>query len=244
MTKEDVIRVARAEEGYLEKKNSQSLDSRTANAGNANYTKFARDLDRLDGWYNGPKQGYDWCAVFVEWCFVKAYGAELARKVLPHSLYSAGCTQAKAMYVNAGRFSRTPQVGDQIFFSNSSGQIGHTGIVIAVDTDTVTTIEGNTSSAAGVVANGGCVREKRYPKIYNRIAGYGHPDYSVLPKEEETVEERYNSLVEIERHAAWAVPTIDKLIRSNALQGDGSGLDLSRDMLRILVILDRSGAIK
>lgn len=42
---------------------------------------------------------------------------------------------------------------------------------------TVYTVEGNTSSAAGVVSNGGCVREKSYPIGYASIAGYGRPAY-------------------------------------------------------------------
>lgn len=249
MTQNDVIKVAENEVGYLEKASNKNLDSKTANVGNANYTKYARDMDSIHGWYNGPKQGYDWCAVFVEWCFVKAYGEDLARKVLPHGIYSAGCTQAKAMYASCGRYSTTAKVGDQIFFYNSSGLVGHTGIVVAVDRDTVTTIEGNTSSSAGVVANGGCVRVKKYPITYNRIAGYGHPDYDALPtdtpqepeKEDDTVETRYNTLTEIERDCPWAAPTVSKLIRMQAILGDGTGLDLSRDMLRLLVINERAG---
>ncbi len=184
MDRNDVLRTAEAEIGYLEKADSKNLDDKTANAGHANYTKYARDLDRVAGWYNGPKQGYDWCAVFVEWCFIRAYGEETARRILPHSLYSAGCTQALAMYKLHRRFYSIPQPGDQIFFTNSGGLIGHTGIVAAVGSGTVTTIEGNTSSAAGVVANGGCVRKKTYQLTYNRIAGYGRPDWSAVPAAE------------------------------------------------------------
>ena len=49
-----------------------------------------------------------------------------------------------------------------------------------MDSTYVYTIEGNTSSESGVVANGGCVREKKYKLTYNRIAGYGRPNYGVL----------------------------------------------------------------
>jgi len=256
MDRNDVLRIADAEIGYLEKATREWLDERTKNAGNANYTKYARDMDALSGWYNGPKQGFDWCAVFVEWCFVRAYGAPLARKLLPHSIYSAGCTQAAALYRAAGRWYSIPQPGDQIFFTNSRGLMGHTGIVVAYDGNTVTTIEGNTSSASGVVANGGCVRKKTYQITYNRIAGYGRPDWSAIPapepepkpapkgeeKEVDTVQERrYQTLLEIEKEVPWAKDTVDNLIRKNLLQGDGTGLDLSRDMLRLLVINDRAG---
>ena len=44
----------------------------------------------------------------------------------------------------------------------------------------VYTIEGNTSSLAGVVANGGCVRDKSYPANANYIGGYGRPDWSLV----------------------------------------------------------------
>lgn len=241
MTLRDVIRIAEAEEGYLEKASNACLDDKTANAGNANYTKYARDLDDIKGWYNGPKRGYDWCAVFVEWCFIRAFGVELARKVLPHGIYSAGCTQARAMYSAAGLLSDLPQFGDQAFFKNSAGQIVHTGLVVNLTKDTIQTVEGNTSSLAGVVPNGGCVRRKSYPRSYNRLAGFGHPRYTLLPGDEAPAETRYNTLTEIERDCPWAAPTVEKLIRQQAILGDGSGLDLSRDMLRLLVINDRAG---
>lgn len=37
----------------------------------------------------------------------------------------------------------------------------------------------------------------------------------------------------------WARPTIQKLVDNGVLNGDGSGLNLTEDMLRILVIMDR-----
>ena len=39
----------------------------------------------------------------------------------------------------------------------------------------------------------------------------------------------------------WAYSTIRKLIERGLLQGDGAGLDLSLDMLRIFVVNDRTG---
>ena len=81
MKVDKVLAIAKAEVGYLEKRNNSNLDSKTANAGTANYTKYARDLDAI-GFYNGRKNGYAWCDVFVDWCFVQAYGAENAKKLL------------------------------------------------------------------------------------------------------------------------------------------------------------------
>ena len=41
---EDMIRVALAEEGYLEKKNKNNLNNKTINAGSNNYTKYWADM--------------------------------------------------------------------------------------------------------------------------------------------------------------------------------------------------------
>ena len=40
-TVDQVIKIAKAEVGYLEKASNSMLDSKTANAGNKNYTKYA-----------------------------------------------------------------------------------------------------------------------------------------------------------------------------------------------------------
>ena len=39
----------------------------------------------------------------------------------------------------------------------------------------------------------------------------------------------------------WAKASIEKLLNEDILQGDGQGLNLSEDMVRMLVILDRAG---
>lgn len=68
-----VIKIAKAEVGYLEKKSNKDLDSKTANAGRANYTKYGKWIG-MNGDY--------WCASFVCWCFYKAYGNDLGKKLL------------------------------------------------------------------------------------------------------------------------------------------------------------------
>ena len=52
------------------------------------------------------------------------------------------------------------------------------------------------------------------------------------------VSDRFNSVAEL---PSWARPTIEKMMAKGFLQGDGAGLDLSQDMLRIFVIHDRAG---
>ena len=177
MSAQTVINIALAEVGYLEKATNANLDNKTGNAGYNNYTKYARDLANA-GYYNGNKNGYAWCDVFVDWCFYKAYGKDAGQAAeCQTGNLGAGCSYSAQYYKAQGRFDKTPQVGDQIFFYDSAGVIGHTGLVYAVNSTTVYTVEGNTSGASGVVANGGGVCRKFYSRSYGRIAGYGHPKY-------------------------------------------------------------------
>lgn len=176
-----VIQIAKNEVGYLEKQNNMNLDSKTANAGDKNYTKYARDLDNIPGFYNGKKQGFAWCDCFVDWCFVKAYGVDNAKRLLcqPDKSLGAGCQYSMDYYKTKGQLYTSPKIGDQIFFKNSSGKIVHTGLVENVDRSYVYTIEGNTSTASGVIANGGGVCKKKYKLNYERIASYGRPKYDL-----------------------------------------------------------------
>lgn len=182
---ERLLTVARAEIGYCEKRSSAQLDSQTANAGSANYTKYARDLDAIKNIYNGAKQGFAWCDVFVDWCFIETFGVELALKLLcqPQKSTGAGCTYSAQFYKAAGRWQTGPQPGDQIFFTKDGGKnSNHTGIVERVDGEKVYTIEGNTSSASGVVANGGAVCRKSYALSSASIMGFGRPNWSLVPE--------------------------------------------------------------
>lgn len=179
---EKLIATARNEIGYLEKASNNQLDSKTGNAGHNNYTKYARDLDNMGNVYNGKKNGHAWCDVFVDWCFITAFGLQTGMKLLCQS-YSgagAGCTSSAQYYKNKGQFyTSNPQPGDQIFFKDGNG-MGHTGIVEKVAEGKVYTIEGNTSSKSGVVANGGAVRSKSYSLLYSKIGGYGRPDWAIV----------------------------------------------------------------
>lgn len=180
-----VIKVALAEVGYLEKGSNSNLDSKTGNAGYRNYTKYSRDFDKnYPTFYNGKKSGAEWCDIFVDWCMVKAFGVETALKLLgqPKKSCGAGCSWSAGYYQKIPSFYRSPKVGDQIFFRDSSGSPCHTGLVYKVDSTYVYTIEGNTSSTAGVVANGGCVAKKKYKLTSSYIYGYGRPKYDAEPK--------------------------------------------------------------
>ncbi len=173
-----VIAVAEAEIGYLEKRSNYQLDSKTANAGSNNYTKYGRDMYAWTKAEAGDTYGvdYQWCDQFVDWCFVKAYGLAAAKKLLGG--WSAYTPTSASHFKQMGRWSSKPAVGAQIFFRNSE-RICHTGLVYRFTDDTVYTIEGNTSGASGVISNGGGVCKKSYSRSSSRISGYGIPNYGM-----------------------------------------------------------------
>ena len=171
-----VLSIANAEIGYLEKKTNAYLDDKTKNAGSNNYTKYARDLLK---WIGSPfSQGTAWCQTFVQWLFVTAFGVDKAKQMLGG--WTAYTPTGVQYFKNIGRwYTSKPKVGDQIYFKNST-RVCHTGLVYKVDSTYVYTIEGNTSGASGVIANGGGVCAKKYALNYKNIAGYGRPKYELV----------------------------------------------------------------
>lgn len=198
-----LIKTAENEVGYLEKKSNSSLDSKTANAGSANYTKYWRDVK--PEW-----QGEPWCDAFVSWCFLKTFGADMAQELLCGGLYSY-YTPASANYFKAHKRWRTyPERGFVVYF-NVGGNIGHTGIVEDVRNGYVYTIEGNTSGASGVIQNGGGVCRKSYKVGSSYINGYGSPNYSLVKEVKKVTYEEWVAFMkkyESER-ASKGVPSDD-----------------------------------
>lgn len=76
----NVINIALAQEGYLEKTSNNYLYDKTNNAGSSNYTMFAADLANA-GFYQGNLNGNPWCDMFVDWCFVTAFGPDPAKTI-------------------------------------------------------------------------------------------------------------------------------------------------------------------
>ncbi len=157
------------------------MNDKTANAGTNNYTKYAAYFDglRAEGkfFYNGAKNGYAWCDVFVDWCFVQAYGYEAEQYMTGQSENSSGAGTAESYgyYNRRKQTGSKPQIGAQVFFKNSSGSISHTGLVYDVYDGRVYTIEGNTSPDNPY--QGDMVMCKDYSVSYSQIAGYGYPIY-------------------------------------------------------------------
>lgn len=175
-TVDKVIKIALAEEGYLEKKSNSQLYNKTANAGSANYTKYGKEMhDIYPSVMDFPAA---WCDAFVDWCFYKAYGVATAKSLIGGNFNDYTVSSAQLYKDKKAWYTSNPQIGDQIFFKNNK-RICHTGLVYNVDSTYVYTIEGNTSGASGVIANGGGVCRKKYKLTDSAIAGYGRPKYDI-----------------------------------------------------------------
>ena len=178
---EKLLEIARQEVGYLEKSwtaynaDPTIIYDKTAGAGRDNVTKYAKEMDELNV-YNTPKQGYAWCKVFVDWCMVQAFGIERATQLLYG--WTAGVTEEYNWFTNNKQIFNEPEVGDLIIFGNCD----HIGIVTDYDNSRVYTIEGNTSGATGLVANGGGVAAKSYSRNSSYIKCYARPEYEGTPE--------------------------------------------------------------
>ena len=181
---------------------------------------------RYNTWYYGREvsgAAYPWCMVFAQWVFdqakVKLPIRTASCGALMRSAQSAGCWVTKGY-----------QPGDVVIYDFPGGaKTDHCGIVESVDGSYISAIEGNTSSASD--ADGGAV--ERRARKFSQIVGAVRPSY-----DKEVDEVRYNTVAEC---PSWARETIQKLVDKEYLNGTGEGLDLSADMVRLLVILDRAG---
>ena len=231
---EKIITTAQDELFYLEKKSNAQLNDKTANAGSGNYTKFWRDL-------KPSFQGQPWCACFVSWC---ARIADIPDTIIP-TFYD--CDVGMKWFKTRSVFHTKPQRGDIVFFG-IPGDSQHVGIVTDVTADRVHTIEGNTSGGSTMIANGGGVFAKSYALTYGKILGYGRPKYEKL-EEDMTKAETIALLEELNPRSnaigdvpEWGREAIQKLIDGKAFS-DEKALNLSLDMIRFAVFLDRAGKL-
>lgn len=148
---------------YLEKRTEQYLDDFQKNAGYNNYTKFARDVN---SWGQPGCQAQPWCAEYQFWKLVKILGITKALKIMGGGFYN--CVSITNHAKANGTWHKAPKAGALVIFRNGS----HVGSVRRFNGSIVYTNEGNTSSAAGVVANGGAVRNKVYAINDSAIDGY------------------------------------------------------------------------
>ena len=128
-------------------------------------------------WYYGSEQhGVAWCAVFVSWCLAQAGISQIKTD-------GAGCFARE--YSNCGKWyeseysdsSTMPKAGDIVTFTwNYAGRYpnqdryysDHVGIVYAVDSNYIYTVEGN----AGNSNDTSTVKLKAYNRTSGCINGY------------------------------------------------------------------------
>lgn len=248
-----VIEIAENEVGYLEKRSDSQLDDKTANVGSSNYTKYWRDI-------KPEYQGEPWCACFVTWVFVKAFGVDTAKKLLRHYPYVYCPTMAELFILNAN-----PQKGDIVIFYRN-GEFVHTGIVTSVNGDYFTTVEGNTSGGSTIIENGGGVCKKGYYNSSLPGTKFCRPDYSIIESEDltmtqyeelkqeiktlkeenkrlmDTVESTFVYNYNDENIPDWARPALKAAMDSGAVKGDEKGqLHLNYKDLRTIVREYRCG---
>ena len=145
-----VIDLALSEVGYHEKASPYNLDSKTANAGSGNYTKYGKEMHSIQPYnmdYPAP-----YCDCFVDWLFYRCFGRDLAKQMLCGDFDDYTVNSAQ-LYKNAGRWVTVPK-----------------GIVYKVSGGTVYTVEGNSSDQ---------VAKRSYDMGNSRIAGYGMPKYAL-----------------------------------------------------------------
>ncbi len=155
-SKNCLLYLANKEVGYLEKASNSQLDSKTANAGTANYTKYG-------AWYGS--NAVPWCAIFVSWC---ADQANIPTTKIPKASYvptMAYFFQDQGLYYESASAggNYTPKKGD-LFFTTS---YDHIGIVYIVTSSYITVIDGN---------YGDQVSKRNISLTDSSLIGYASPD--------------------------------------------------------------------
>lgn len=218
-TSKEILAVAAREIGYHEKPGKRN---------------------KYGEWYG--MDGAAWCMEFVQWVYHQA-GADLPYK-------TASCGDLLSWYRRNQPecVTKTKPVRGCIVifdFPGTDYATDHTGLFVSKTALKLTTIDGNTSNESE--GNGGWVQQR------TRSLGYANPTYIIpreLQNEEDENVKRYNTMKEISDAAPWATETVAKLIDKKIIQGGGvrdangrpADMNLSEDMLRLLVWNDRAGA--
>lgn len=217
MTGHDLIITAIRDLGYHEGKNKQN---------------------KFGAWYGWNNVA--WCMQAVQYWYA------MSGNPLPFKTASCGELLNYYKKNDPDCIVKDPVEGCIVIFNFPGGSpTDHTGLFVSKTDSTITTIDGNTSGLNQ--SNGGWVSQRTRPLSYANPT-YIKPRELEEPKEEQLEEQemRYNKLSEIPK---WAQPTIEKLLRNGYLNGSGTtkdengfpaDLDLSIDMIRTFVVLDRA----
>lgn len=207
------------------------------------------------------KIGDPWCAGYVSG---KAIQFQLGNYIPLEVSCGQMIEKAKAMGIWEERDSYDAKIADILLFDweddakgDNTGSPNHVGYIIAKRDGYFAVWEGNMSKngypdhvgVRPVAVNGKYIRGFVKPR-YDAAAAYftqlealknqGNPE-----QKEENDMDRYKNLDEIRQKAAYGAATVEKLLNRDILLGKGGeeGLDMSEDLLRTLVIIDRMGLI-
>lgn len=154
-TKSKLISILKGEVGYHEGRNASGWD---------NHQKYSPAVPGLE-W----SQDQPWCATFATWAYQTA-GVKKDTFPVTASVYTA-----MNWYKQHNRWSEYPSIGAQVIY----GRDKHTGIVIAFDADTITTVEGNTNDNGSAEGDGVYIKHRQRRDAY--VTGYGSPDFDPEP---------------------------------------------------------------
>ncbi|MBC7399842.1 MAG: CHAP domain-containing protein [Mucilaginibacter sp.] len=129
------------------------------------------------GWYFGAP----WCAFFANMAWrkhLKKYDAlfEIAKKLDSGSAVQTFKNYKASEYFETGD---TPKLGAKVIWRLGDGAKGHAGIVIAIEGNTMTTVEGNTNAHGS--REGDCVAckyrtiERPFTATGLNVVGYIYP---------------------------------------------------------------------
>ena len=188
--KEDVIKLAESELGYLEKAltyykqlGKDCLYPKTKYAGDSNVTKYAYETGHYKsvGWAA-------WCQTFIAYIYMKTFGKELANKMLCGKLASASTMEVKNAFLAKGREVplKDAKAGDIVYRSRNGG--GHVGLVKGWKNGKIWTIEGNSSSTDITSWNGGAVVEH----VGATWQWCCRPDYSLVVDDSVKISKEYS----------------------------------------------------
>lgn len=195
---------------------------------------------KYNDWFYGRSvsgPAYPWCMTFMQW---------LANSVGLPVLRTAGCTALAGWAKEHGQWvTESFRRGDWVEF-DFSGQrriTQHVGLVLEVHSNCVDTIEGNTGF--GNQSNGGRVQRRK--RKVSLITGAWRPPYEMYERKTPAGAKRYQHIGEIPEAFR---ETIRQLMEIGVISGYGSAetdpenvtLDLSHDMVRMLVFGCRGGA--
>lgn len=179
----DLLKFAENQLGYKEKKSKKDLNSKTANAGSNNYTKYAQFFDdlRKEGTdvYNGPKNPAPWCDLFVDYCFYQVFNGDTGLKMLyqpTRNSCGAGCKFSAEYFRKNKAIYNAPAVGDVVYFG-PVGNEQHTGIVYKLNAKSYVTIEGNKNNEV-----------KKVTHKLTEAAQFGRPNWAIASEPETPAE--------------------------------------------------------